>query len=281
MRNTLNALNTSIRFALGGVLMALAAATPIALPQTVRAAPSATQSRFCYSWSFANNTADEVTGLGVSFSDPSGSGGVSDIYGGPDNPFEGVTVSSSTNPSNTAVTSIQFISGSLAAGDVARVGFCNNAPNGIAPFSWEGVQPGPRTLGLQWQWGSPRKLTVSLTNTQAETMTVTALWLYEPPQVLETNDLDAGVSSSTQLVANLAEDALSIAPNATETFEVTFGATQALQAQSISTSFVPTPDQPFILEATYAPEEDLNDEGRMLVQGYSPKASYLPVVLKQ
>ena len=276
---------TLVRFASCSLLMALSATLTHALPRTALAAPSATQDRFCYSWSFSNNTADEVSGLTINFTDPSGSGSVSDLYSGPDNPFAGSTLSSSTNPSNTALTSIKLFSGSLSAGDMARVAFCNNAPNGIAPFAWEAngatVQPRPRTLGLQWEWSTPRKLTVRLSNTQAETMTVTALWLYEPPQLLETADLDAHAASSMQLVANLAEDAFSLAPNSTETFEVLFGASQAVQAQTINTAFVPAPDQPFMLEATYAPEEDLNEEGHMLVQGYSPRASYLPVVLRQ
>ena len=274
-----------IRLASCSLLMALSATLQHALPRTALAAQTAAQDRFCYSWSFSNNTADEVNGLNIAFTDPSGLGSISDIYAGPDNPFTSFALSSSTNLSNTAITSLKLISGSLAAGDSARVAFCNNAPNGLSPFAWSldgaKVQPSPRTLGLQWEWRAPRKLKVSLTNTAAETMTLTALWLYEPPQQLETTDLDAQVASSVQLIANLAEDAISLAPNGTETFEVQFGASTALQAQTINTAFVPSPDQPFILEATYAPEDDLAEEGRMLVQGYSPLASYLPIVLRQ
>jgi hypothetical protein len=278
-----------VRFASCGLLMALSVTATHALPQAARAAPlaeaTATQDRFCYSWLLRNNTAEDVNGVNVNFADPSGSGSASDVYAGPDNPFTAATLSSSINPSNTALTAIKLFSGSLAAGDVARVGFCNRAPNAISPFVWTTndveVQPQPRTLGLQWEWSTPRKLRVRLANTNAETMTVTALWLYEPPQALETADLAKTATSSMQLIANLSEDALSLAPNSTETFDVQFGPSPSLLAQTINTAFVPKPDQPFMLETTYAPQDDLSAESSMLVQGYSPRASYLPVVLRQ
>jgi hypothetical protein len=274
-----------VRFVSCGVLMALSVTATHALPQAARAASLATPNRFCYSWLLRNNTADEVNGVNATFSGPAGSEGASDIYAGPDNPFTSATLASSTNPSNTVITSISLVSGSLAAGDVARVGFCNNTPNGILPLTWSvngaTVQPRPRTLGLQWDWRTPRKLSVRLTNTEATTLTVTALWLYEPPQILQTADLAKAAVSGMQLIANLSEDALSIAPNSTETFDVQFGASTALQAQTINTAFVPAPDQPFMLEATYAPEADLSEESSMLVQGYSPRASYLPIAIRQ
>ena len=271
-----------VRFASCGVLMALSATATHALPHPARAAALAAQDRFCYSWLLRNNTAGDVSGLNLSFGDPSGSGSASDLYIGPDNPFIGVTVSPSVRAN---VTAIHLFGGSLAFAEVARVGFCNNAPNGISSFVWESngsaVQPKPHTLGLQWDWSTPRKLSVRLTNTNAETMTVTSLWLYEPPQALETADLAKTATSGMQLIANLSEDALSLAPNSTETFDVLFGASTSLHAQTINTAFMPAPNRPFMLEAIYAPQDDLSDESSLLVQGYSPLASYLPVVLRQ
>ena len=251
-------------------LTAWAGAPPVAYAAQVPTNP------FCYSWSFKNYTANDATGLEANFSDPSGSGSVSDVYTDTGHPFGMVTLASSVDMSGTAFTRVDYSNGAVPTSDEARLGFCRHTGNTTTNFSWKGgsgdAQPAPRTLGVIWQWSKLGQLDVQLTNPQAMTMSVTSLWLYDAADGLAPADMTLAATTGLQPVANLGEDVLTLAPGTSQTMTVQFGTHSDVAPQS---------GHPFVLAAIFAPEDDLGDESVLMLQAFSPQAVYLPLLMKE
>ena len=248
-------------------------------PAPTHAAPAAAnvpEDPFCYSWTFRNYTADDANGLEAIFVDPSDTSVASGIYTGTGHPFNTVVLTHTMTSSNTATTRLDYSDGVVAMADQARVGFCNQAANSQPTFAWSNndsvVQPAPRTLGVIWQWSKSGQFSVQLTNPQALTMSVTSLWLYEAESALTPEEMTLDATSGMQPVANLSDELLTLSPNLSQTLEVQFDS---------ASGFAPQPNHPFILAATFAPEEDLSDESGLMLQAYSPQTAYLPVTMKE
>ena len=132
----------TVRFAFCSLLMLVqSVAVPATASATTASGVAATttaalQDRFCYSYIFRNYTAEDANDLHIGFEDPGGSGAVSDVYLGPDNPFISVTLSSSTNPSGTAQTAIAYSNGKVSPGEAARISFCNRVSKMRSVPSW-------------------------------------------------------------------------------------------------------------------------------------------------
>ena len=272
-----------VRFALCGLLMALAHS---ANSPPMASAATAPPDRFCYSYLFRNDTAADANDLHIGFSDPSGSGVVSDVYLGPDNPFISVTLASSVNVSGPVNTSIDYTNGTVSPGESAHIGFCNRASKMRSTPYWTlngaAVKPNPLMLGIEWQWSDLKTLKVALFNDQAVTMTVTSFWLYDASIALSSEVLVPAAEAGMQPVVNLSEDALVLAPNSTQTLQVKFGtsANAANSAEALITDYAISPNHPFVLGIASAPVDDLNDETQLILQAYSPQAAYLPMVVR-
>lgn len=274
-----------VRFAVCSLLLmthAISAATAAA------GAPD----RFCYSYLFRNDTAATANDLHIGFEDPGGSGAVSDIYLGPDNPFISVTLSSNASPSGTAQTDIAYSNGSASPGELVRIGFCNRVSRmrGVPTWTLDSVpvQPDPQVLGIEWEWRTPRSLKVAVFNDRPVTMTVTSLYLYDAALALSTEALAPDAATGMVPVVNLSEDVLVLAPNSTHMIEVTFGsgglnsqAASAMQvAEVVSADYAITPNHPYVLGMVSAPIDDLGDESQLILQAYSPQAVYMPLVVR-
>ena len=247
-------------------------------PTVANAAPPAAEvpaNPFCYSWTFRNYTAIDADGLGADFIDSSGSGGVTEVYTSTGHPF-GTVILTSSQDSSVVTTNVSYSDGVVSAADEARVGFCRHTGDTLTHFSWKGgggdAQPLPRTLGVVWQWSKLGQLSVTLTNQQPITLSVTSLWLYDAADGLAPTDMTLAATTGLQPVVNLGEDVLTLAPSASQTFTVQFGTTS---------DFVPQASHPFILAATFAPEDDLSDEGVLMLQAFSPQAVYMPLLTKE
>ncbi len=285
----------TVRFAFCSLLMLVqSVAVPATASATTASAVAATataalQDRFCYSYIFRNYTAEDANDLHIGFEDPGGSGAVSDVYLGPDNPFISVTLSSSTNPSGTAQTAIAYSNGKVSPGEAARISFCNRVSKMRSVPSWTldgaAIQPDPHMLGIDWQWNTLKTLKVALFNDQAVTMTVTSLFMYDASVALSSEDLTPDAATGMAPVVNLSEDALVLAPNSVQTVEVTFGALGLAQnfaerANGVMTNYAVSPNHPYVLGVVSAPIDDLGDETQLILQAYSPQAVYLPLVVR-
>jgi hypothetical protein len=277
----------SIRHVLGcalilGALVANANGAPAAHAATEP------QGRFCYTWSLRNFTGDDANDLHVRLR---GIKAINAAYDETDNPF-GQPISTSAYIAATDVYSLSFAGSTAADADQIRVGVCSDAntlrlaePAADAIY-WtkDGtrVAPTPDFLGVMWQWSSPKNLQVQLFNDTPMTMTVTSLWMYDALGELAVNELAPDATTGMQPVVNLSEDVLAIAPNSAQKIDVTFGVADpgANSPEAVSTGYVPLPNQPFVVQVAFAPEDDLSAESSLVVQGFSPLGVYLPVVLK-
>ena len=119
-------------------------------------------SPFCYNLDFANNTAEDATGLLAHFG---GIQRVDDVYIGVWNPFGSPTPASGYDAQTDTYTLV-FAGGPAYAGDTVHAGLCTDSPSlqrpttgNVPPLAWQTaggrVTPDPLFVGVRWKWSGP------------------------------------------------------------------------------------------------------------------------------
>lgn len=256
------------RLLLGLYLALVLVIGPSAATPTRAEAPD----RFCYNWGFLNNTPVDADGLRARLASIQT---VGEMYTGLWNPFGAPLPVSGYNPKTDSYL-LAFDGGPAYAGDLIYLGFCTGAATvrsagtGDSPLTWQvGSQqaaPAPLFLGVRWTWVGRSGVQIQIYNDNPLAITLLTANLLDPGEALPLDDLTQDVVPGLSPLQDLLAEPLALPAGSMATFTYTAAPWLA--------------DQPLVLEAVAAADDDPGNLTSLIAQARAPLQFYLPVLLR-
>lgn len=252
----------------GAVPAAPAAGQPLALESP---------NRYCYRWSFLNNTGTDADDLHLRLVGPMGTADASSI------PFGAPAAGSGYDPS-TNTTTLDFGGATAFNGEVAEIGLCTTEPQlrlaaagRVPPFVWtsggSALEPAPLFLGLAWSWQAGNGVRLLVSNGSQQTLTLWSITVVNPSEPLLLEDLTGETIATLPALAVLPEEPVSLAAGAS--YEVT------LTLDTSATKAGPTGNRPLAVSVVASPDEDLGNQVVLNSEALTPLRFFLPLLLKR
>jgi hypothetical protein len=244
-------------------------------------------SPFCYNLDFANNTAEDATGLLAHFG---GIQRVDDVYIGVWNPFGSPTPASGYD-AQTDTYALEFAGGPAYAGDTVHAGLCTNSPvlqrpttGNVPPLSWQTaggrVTPDPLFVGVRWTWSGPNTAGIEFFNQGPVGVTLMAVNLLDPSEPLALEDLIPSVVAGLPIIDELITEPMPLAAGGMVSSRPAFVQGAAAAAAGSFGVTASALNRPVVLEVDYQADDDPGNVGHLYVQALTPAWVYLPLVLR-